>query len=621
MPSPPHSRRPSGGAPLEEAGGADAVPKDIARIFKILDKDGNGKLDRGELASVLEKLDGEYWNIKRIRTLFRAADVDRDQFISWPEFLKWIFSSGDEQRALLNAVPALGAIQAAEEQTILEHKATLAAAETVPSLVAALEAASPLLRAGDLQEHEKRLETMRLPFDLCVSTLAGSTCTIEVTREQTVASLCQEVAKYLDKKAYRILLAHEGGRLEPPTATLEECGVRGSDVELAAQFGEVDALLELSLPEFFASVLKYKLASESQIGTLQQEWSNGKISEDVCRGKFMSKLVAAIAAEEKRFQCEEEARKQKALEEERRRRAEDEERKRKAEEDRARRSAKYTEHRSLFEDLSFEAVLAQAVGAALVSETTSLPESCKDTLIQKLSLTGACQACQADALTLKPILIDHETRAANLAGEANQIKCEAQVILDDCFPQLDAAFKALKGIRLNDLHEIRCFKCPPELLQKTLTALSKMFQLRPDLKSDPANPTKKMEDYWPVIMRELIGNPKRLLDDLFCYDKDNIPEKCILNITAYIEDEACTPEMLRRVSTFGEAICLWLRGMYTYHFTARAVEPLRLRLREKEMQYQQASELLSTVRMQYKQLTEDLLYFEEELEEVRKSCQ
>merc|ERR1711988_669720 len=99
----------------------------------------------------------------------------------------------------------------------------------------------------------------------------------------------------------------------------------------------------------------------------------------------------------------------------------------------------------------------------------------------------------------------------------------------------------------------------------------------------------------------MLNDPRRLLDNLFTYDKDNIPERCIHQLSSYIEDETCTPEMLRRVHVFGEAVCLWLRSVYKYHFAARNVEPFRLRLRQSEAELQEECELLSVVRVRYEQ--------------------
>merc|ERR1719197_1224463 len=101
---------------------------------------------------------------------------------------------------------------------------------------------------------------MRCPFSIKVATIAGKECIVEVVREQTVSALCDEVALRFDVKAYRLSLAHAGGRLSPLTATLEDCGVTGAECEIGASFSEVDPLKELTLVQFLELAVQHKLS-------------------------------------------------------------------------------------------------------------------------------------------------------------------------------------------------------------------------------------------------------------------------------------------------------------------------------------------------------------------------
>merc|ERR1719188_1720029 len=66
------------------------------------------------------------------------------------------------------------------------------------------------------------------------------------------------------------------------------------------------------------------------------------------------------------------------------------------------------------------------------------------------------------------------------------------------------------------------------------------------------------------------------------FDKDNIPDKVVQTITPYMEREDFDPAAIKKASIACEAICLWVRAMYKYHFVAKAVEPKRAQLRTAE---------------------------------------
>lgn len=132
-----------------------AIPEDVVKLFGYFDLDGDGKLDRSELANVLQELDAPYWTMKRVRQLFRAADLDHDQFISWHEFLKWVLLGGEEQQALRAALPALEGIRPTLEARLIE-------ADTVDIMTTALKRAKPFFAAAELLNHQQRLEAMEL---------------------------------------------------------------------------------------------------------------------------------------------------------------------------------------------------------------------------------------------------------------------------------------------------------------------------------------------------------------------------------------------------------------------------------------------------------------------------
>eukprot|EP00928_Gymnodinium_smaydae_P008329 TRINITY_DN13035_c1_g3_i1.p1 TRINITY_DN13035_c1_g3~~TRINITY_DN13035_c1_g3_i1.p1 ORF type:complete len:2552 (-),score=764.33 TRINITY_DN13035_c1_g3_i1:28-7683(-) len=175
-----------------------------------------------------------------------------------------------------------------------------------------------------------------------------------------------------------------------------------------------------------------------------------------------------------------------------------------------------------------------------------------------------------------------EAEAQEQAAKATAIKEDAQKDLDEALPALDVATKCLKALKLASIQEIKALGKPPAGVRLTLEAICIMFQVKPIKKADPDNPGKKFDDFWEASQKGPLNDPKKLLDDLFEFDKDNIPEATIAKIQPYIEREDFDPVAIKKASVACEALCMWCRAMHKYHFVAKAVEPKRRMLADAE---------------------------------------
>jgi len=746
----PPSTRPTAHAVREEIekklsdAVSEGVPDEVFKIFQYFDEDGNGKIDRGELASVLQKLDGEYWDMRRIRALFRAADLDRDQMISWSEFLDWIFKRGAEQQTLRSSLPALETLevfQPRKQKIMSDHLASLRNAVTPEDFAARKEKAAPFFSAEEMRsheqkfkekmrfyfecsvyavtstakswdfqrdttksfyggrldrdierarpfftademrsheeqyrekirsiykdklmevqtldafdhirkhadfeafftademrshevefkesrranfratfkqvqtcaafrgtrrspmvdvlfsadeiqnfeeqfkqrfeatklegaesaitlsqalkdakdvfqphelaKHEKQLETWRVPFPLTISTLAGSTCTVEATREQKVSSLCLEVASQLgvDPKFQKVLLVHTKGRLEPDWNSLEACGVVSSDVQLAAQ---------LSL-------------------TREGEARERKLEEE-------------RAAEERlRKETEE------------------------------RRAASHRKHTAHFEALTFDELVAQARHVGLLQEADIVPGHQQALLMKHLSLASAVEDCEADLLVLDSKCSDLESEMKSLT-EANEHieKQQIQPIIDEWSPILDPAMIAVQEVTARDIAEIKCIKLPPEAAKQTLTAVCILFGRKPARVKNEFG--RFYEDYWgPSI--NMLGN-RSFLADLQKFDKDNIPPGFIKRLTHLVPEVADdSGSILEKAQVFSKAtgaICMWARAMYQYHTNVHeALSPFRANISDNNTLMNAAQEQLRSQQEERQQVLGDLAHFRRALE-------
>merc|ERR1719191_2056853 len=187
-----------------------------------------------------------------------------------------------------------------------------------------------------------------------------------------------------------------------------------------------------------------------------------------------------------------------------------------------------------------------------------------------------------DAQVVSEAVAKEEAEAQVKAQATQAIKDDAQRDLDEALPALEVAVQCLKKLKGDHIREVKALANPPAGVRLACEGVCIMFGLKPVKKADPNNPGKKIDDYWETPQKQVLADPKKLLDDLFEFDKDNIPDKVIQTIAPYMEREDFDPAAIKKASIACEAICMWTRAMYKYHFVAKAVEPKRKLLREAE---------------------------------------
>ena len=65
--------------------------EEIIEAFKVFDKDGNGLISSDELLHVMTSL-GDNLTIEEVEDLIKDADLDKDGFINYAEFVKLLLS-------------------------------------------------------------------------------------------------------------------------------------------------------------------------------------------------------------------------------------------------------------------------------------------------------------------------------------------------------------------------------------------------------------------------------------------------------------------------------------------------------------------------------------------------
>ena len=86
-----------------------------------------------------------------------------------------------------------------------------------------------------------------------------------------------------------------------------------------------------------------------------------------------------------------------------------------------------------------------------------------------------------------------------------------------------------------------------------------------------------MADYWVPAQKNLLSD-SRFLENLFAYDKDNIPEKIVEKVTPYTVNPLFDPDKVKKASVAAAGLCKWVHAMIIYDRVAKVVAPKKAAL-------------------------------------------
>ncbi|CAE7211449.1 DNAH6 [Symbiodinium sp. KB8] len=170
---------------------------------------------------------------------------------------------------------------------------------------------------------------------------------------------------------------------------------------------------------------------------------------------------------------------------------------------------------------------------------------------------------QKKAEVIKEKVSSEEVIVRKQADEVKAIADDAQRDLDIAMPALESALKSLDALDKKDIQEIKSFAKPPPLVMLTMEAVNVLLQEKPD---------------WDTAKKVL--NRPTFLQDLKAYDKDNIPEKVLKQLTKYVTKPEYTVEAVGNQSKAAKSLCMWTYAMDTYSKVAKEVEPKKQKVAE-----------------------------------------
>ena len=143
---------------------------------------------------------------------------------------------------------------------------------------------------------------------------------------------------------------------------------------------------------------------------------------------------------------------------------------------------------------------------------------------------------------------------------------------------MDAATKSLNTLNPRDIHEIRGFVQPPELVKTTMEAVCILLQAKGDATWQAAK----------TVLQD-----SGFLNSLINFHREDIPEAVLKKLKKYIDNPSFVPATVAKHSVAAMSLCMWVRAIYHFSHVFKDVEPKRAKVRDAEKALQEAKSKLA----------------------------
>ncbi|MES1904261.1 MAG: Dynein heavy chain 1, axonemal, partial [Paramarteilia canceri] len=198
-----------------------------------------------------------------------------------------------------------------------------------------------------------------------------------------------------------------------------------------------------------------------------------------------------------------------------------------------------------------------------------------------------------------------------------KVKKEEQKNLKIATTELNLALESIQKLDKSDIIEIKTLKRPPSGVKLVVEAINIL------LKND-SNETiisEKTSDYkndFTDIIRNLVQDPQKFLENLINFNKDKISDRAISILNKYVKKPEFEPKVISKISKACTSLCEWVRAIVKYDELSKQISPKKLQIKELEKELNGTKEQHSKAEDKLSQINDDISMFESELEEQKK---
>ena len=251
----------------------------------------------------------------------------------------------------------------------------------------------------------------------------------------------------------------------------------------------------------------------------------------------------------------------------------------------------------------------------LIELKPNLVERTKETeSIMKIIYTKNVEADKT-----RTMVSQEQKESATQAEAAAAIKQECEFKLNKAIPELEAATKALKTLKKDEINEVRNMQKPPYGVKLAVEAVVIINREKPIRVADPQDKSRTTLDYFEAGKKMM--KDSNFIKKLQRFDKDALAQETIDKLLPYIENPKFQPEMVRKASVAAEGLCKWVRAMFNFYYVNKDVKPKKESLRiaketmavkmkllhDKEAELREVEEKIFELKTQYEANNQDRL--------------
>lgn len=152
------------------------------------------------------------------------------------------------------------------------------------------------------------------------------------------------------------------------------------------------------------------------------------------------------------------------------------------------------------------------------------------------------------------------------------IKNDCESILAEAMPALQKALAALDTLQKKDIDEMKSYAKPPDDLVLVLDGIALLLGEKPGWDSTKA----------------MMSNPNAFIARLQSYDKEKITDGLHKKIKKFTNNPIFKPELIKKKSSAGESLCMFVCAMDKYTEVSKIVAPKKVALAEAEKELEVA---------------------------------